>query len=101
MDKMHSIFRITVYADGSLENRLLEKFLELGAKGYTVVDGRGVGTRRIVQNPLGRTEVSRIELLVHRDVGQRIINYLNRDIIQKQPVTVCVDEVKVIRDEHF
>lgn len=101
MERMHTIYRITIYADGSLESQIVPKLLELGAKGYTETDGRGSGQRQIVANFLGRAEVSRIEVLVPRPVAQKIIDYLNHDMIRKQPVTVCLEEVRVIREDHF
>lgn len=101
MERMKTVYRITVYADGSMEDALVQKFLELGAKGYTAVDGRGSGQRQIVANLMGRAEVSRIEVLVHRDTAQKIVDYLNHNVIHKKPVTLCVDEVRVIRDAHF
>jgi hypothetical protein len=101
MEKMKTVYRITVYADGSLEDRLVARFLKLGAKGYTAVNGRGSGQRQIVENVFGRAEVSRIEILAHKDVAQRIVDYLNHEMIGRQPVTVCLEEVRVIRDGHF
>lgn len=101
MQSMTQIYRLTVYADGSLEDRLVERFLALGAKGYTATDARGVGQKAILANVFGRSTVSRIEVLVQQATAQKIVDYLNKEVIHKFPVTLTVDEVKVIRADHF
>lgn len=101
MEKLQSVYRITIYADGSLESRIVERLLECGARGYTAMDGRGSGQRQIVENMWGRAEVSRIEVLTREETGQKIVNAINRDFLPKFPVTLCVDEVKVVRADHF
>ena len=43
MIELQTIRRVTIYADGALEESLIEQFLALGSTGYTVVECRGNG----------------------------------------------------------
>jgi MFS superfamily sulfate permease-like transporter len=93
-----SIIRITVIAETSLEQRLTGKFFELGAKGYTVVDCRGVSIHS--QPNEGNTKV-RIEAIVSPAVGNRILAYLADEILDEFRVAVSIENVEVIQGDYF
>ena len=93
-----AIIRITVIAEASLEQRLTGKFLELGAKGYTVVDCRGGGTRT---PPEERKPKVRIEAIVSLSVENRILCYLADEILDEFPVAVSTENVEVIQGDYF
>jgi hypothetical protein len=93
-----SIIRITVIAESSLEQRLTAKFLELGAKGHTVVDCRGVS----IHSPSDeRTSKVRIEAIVSPAVGNRILAYLADEILDDFRVAVSIENVEVIQGDYF
>lgn len=101
MDQLVTIRRVTVIVEQSLEKRLLDEFLKLGAKGYTCMDCWGKGEHTVVVNPFKGVSLVRIELLVQHEVAERIIDYLHRDIFQHYAVTACVENVQVATDGRF
>ena len=93
-----AIIRITVIAEASLEQRLTGKFLELGAKGYTVVDCRGGSIRTPSEE---RKPKVRIEAIVSPSVGNRILCYLADEILDEFSVAVSTENVEVIQGDYF
>ncbi|MCH8247887.1 MAG: SulP family inorganic anion transporter [Bacteroidetes bacterium] len=93
-----AIIRITVIAEASLEQRLTGKFMELGAKGYTVVDCRGGSIRT---PPEERKPKVRIEAIVSPSVGNRILCYLADEILDEFSVAVSTENVEVIQGDYF
>lgn len=101
MDKLTAVKRITIYADAGLEQHLLDKVCKFGAKGYTLLDARGAGSRTVMTNVFGRSQLVRIEVIANEATAQKIVNHLRSDVLGLQAVTVTVEDVKVIRADHF
>ncbi len=85
-------------AEASIEHHLTGKFLELGAKGYTVVDCRGSS---IHSPPEERMPKVRIEAIVSPSVGNRILCYLADEVLDEFPVAVSTENVEVIQGDYF
>ena len=99
MSALDTVRRVTVYADSALEHFLIEQFLKLGAKGYTVLDCRGKGKHEIVDDPFqGATRV-RIELIVSPEVGEKLIGYLAHSEFRLRAVLACIETVQVAQGE--
>jgi len=101
MSELQTIRRVTVYADGALEQTLLEQFLALGSNGYTVVECRGKGEHQTVDDPFSSSKQVRIELLVQPAVGERILNYLRTPEFKSYAVAACMEVVQVAPGERF
>ncbi|MGE0536972.1 MAG: DUF3240 family protein [Pirellulales bacterium] len=101
MKNLTAVKRITIYADAHLEKNLLEKLAHFGAKGYTLVDARGGGSRAVVQDVFGRSPMVRIEVIANEATAQKIVDHLRRDVLGLQAVTVTAEGVSVIRGDHF
>jgi MFS superfamily sulfate permease-like transporter len=95
------IRRITVVAESSLENRLLESFANLGASGYTVTGCAGAGRRGLQKDPTTSEPRVRIEVLAPADVAERMLSYLHREIYPISAVTACIETVEVLRPDEF
>jgi hypothetical protein len=98
---MQTIRRVTVYADSTLQGRLIETFMGLGSTGYTVLDCRGKGEHEIVEDPFGGFSRVRIELLVQPAVAERIIEHVTSKTYQGHALAACVETVEVAATEHF
>ena len=101
MQKLAPVKRITLYADSALEKHLLEKVTYFGAKGYTLVEARGGGSRAVLQDFFGRSPLVRIEVIANDVTAQKILDHLRSDVLGSQAVTVTVEDVNVIRADHF
>jgi hypothetical protein len=101
MITLQPIRRITVYAAQELKTNLLSQFHAMGSKGYTLVEASGVGSHPTAEDPFATSSHVRIELLVRPAVADRIMEYLHSLHSNRQPVTACVEEVKVADPEHF
>jgi hypothetical protein len=105
MIEMVTIRRVTVYADATLEPRLVPHFLSLGATGYTVTPCRGRGEHgehSAPMAPLSSTSSHvRIELIVQPDVALKIMVFLQANHLKSQSVAACMEDVQVVSTEHF
>jgi len=101
MVPLHPIRRITVYATEGLEKMLIQQFLAMGAKGYTIAECRGMGEHATLDDPLARSSHVRIELLLQEAVADKIIEFLAKLHAQHKPVAACVESVMVADPEHF
>jgi hypothetical protein len=101
MIQLHTISRITVYASEALSNNLIVRFVELGAKGYTIVESRGKGDHGTVEDLFAHSSHVRIEVLVQPAVADRIMEYLASPVLRNQSVAATLDEVSVIDPKHF
>jgi hypothetical protein len=94
--------RITVIVDASLQDQLLDKFFELGARGYNTVDCGGRGTHAITGEPFRSGELVRIEIIASFEVGKAILDYIHAVQFQqfgRYPLTAFADTVEVdLRD---
>jgi MFS superfamily sulfate permease-like transporter len=96
-----TVRRITVIADESLEQWLVEEFTQCGASGYTATLCSGAGRRQLVSGMPGKSDQVRIEVIVERDVCDAILDFLRRGILSEHHVTACVETVDVVRAGHF
>lgn len=93
--------RITVVASETLETRLGEEFIHLGATGYTVTSCRGAGQRDAAGEISADDAQVRIETIVFPDVCDEIVAFLAREIFPDDNVITTVETVEVIRPDRF
>lgn len=101
MSSLQTIRRITVYATKGLEKTLIERFLAMGAKGYTITEARGMGEHATLDDPLATSSHVRIELLLQPETAEKIMEYVAQLHTQHRPVAACVESVQVSDPEHF
>jgi MFS superfamily sulfate permease-like transporter len=90
--------RVTVVAEAAHEPRLVQRFRDLGASGYTAVPCHGAG--RGGTGPVGDAFV-RIEAIVPHDAAERILDTIQAEFAPAHRVTVCLETVEVLRPEKF
>lgn len=101
MIPLEELRRITVYADSALEEQLLEHFVQMGAKGYTVVECRGKGKHAIVEDMFHPMKEVRIEVIVQPEVAERIMEYLGQAYFHNRAVLGALETVRVPVREHL
>jgi nitrogen regulatory protein PII len=92
--------KVTVVAESVLEDHLLRELRALGARGYTITEARGEGSRGMRTMELGGKNV-RIELLVGPEVADRILEHLAERYFPHYAVVAYVENVEVVRGEKY
>lgn len=69
--------RIIVIVDASLKDQLLERFLELGAKGYNYVSCSGKGNHMGTGDPFSSDGLVRIEVIASAEIAEAILDYIH------------------------
>ena len=95
--------RLTVIADADREQWLEEKFVDLGATGFTSLPCSGAGRREIESGNVAVSNVPkvRIEVVMSHQICENILNFLRADVLPDHHVTACVETVDVVRRDHF
>jgi MFS superfamily sulfate permease-like transporter len=94
------IKRVTIVADSDLEPELTDRFMALGASGYTSIPCHGAG-RRTAEAGVSRNSQVRIEVVAPPEVAEQILEYIHRDVSLDHAVTACIETVEVLRREQF
>lgn len=91
---------VTIVAEPVLEEQLTALLRRLGARGFTVTDSRGEGSRGMRASEVPGQGV-RIESVVSRAVADRILEEVARQYFANYAVIAFVSEVEVVRGEKY
>lgn len=91
---------LTVIAESVLKKRLIHDVREAGARGYTIIDVEGEGTRqRRVGEILGAN--IRLETIVSPEVAERLLHVISSEYFERYAVIAYLSTVSVIRGEKY
>ena len=91
---------VTIIAEPVLESRITGELRQLGASGWTAVEGRGEGSRGIHAADIPGVNV-RIETIVSPDVAERIVAHIASRYFAEYEVIAYVSDVGVIRSRKY
>ncbi len=91
---------VTIVAEAILEERLLQAIRDLGARGYTLTEVRGEGSRGVRASEWEGKNV-KIESLVGPEVAERILAHLAERYFPHFAVVAFVEDVTVVRGEKY
>ncbi len=91
---------VTIVAERILEDRLLRKILELGAKGYTLTQAAGKGSRGVRASEWEGPD-TKIETLVSEEVAEKIVDHVADTYFEHYAVIVYVQDAAVIRGDKY
>lgn len=91
---------VTIVAESLLEKRLVEEVKRLGAKGYTITQARGEGSRGIRSVDWEGQNI-RLETIVSEEVALRILQRLQEEYFTHYAVIAYVENVWVVRGEKY
>ncbi len=91
---------VTIVAEPVLESQLVKDLRHLGATGWTIVEGRGEGSRGMRASDLPGANV-RVETIVTDDVADRIIRHVADRYFPHYAVIAYVSDVAVVRGEKY
>lgn len=92
--------RVTIVAEALLEERLVREIRTLGARGHTLADVRGEGSRGVRASEWEGRNVQ-IETLVSASVAERILEVLAERYFPYFAVVAYVTTVEVVRGEKY
>lgn len=92
--------RVTIVAEAVLEDRLLRDVKRLGARGFTVLEARGEGSRGVRASEWEGRNVQ-IETLVSEGVADRILDLLAERYFQHFAVVAYITTVDVVRGDKY
>jgi nitrogen regulatory protein P-II 2 len=91
---------VTVIAEAYLESRLLEEIKALGAKGYSMSEVRGEGSRGVRASEWEGRNV-KIETLVSADLADLILQHVAANYFPNFAVVAFLTDVRAVRGEKY
>lgn len=91
---------VTIVAERILEDRLLKEIRSLGAKGYTLTDVSGKGSRGVRASEWEGPDV-KIEAIVSEEVANKIVKHISDQYFEHYAVIVYMQEAEVVRGEKY
>ena len=91
---------VTIVAERILEDRLLRRLDALGAKGYTLTQATGKGSRGVRASEWEGPD-TRIETLVGPKVAEAIVGYIAEHFFEHYAVIVYVQDAEVVRGDKY
>ena len=96
----HPFKLVTIIAEPVLEPRITQELRRLGATGFTVVEGRGEGSRSLHAAEIPGINV-RIETVVPPEVGERIVDHIAQAYFTDYEVIAYLSDVAVVRGDKY
>jgi nitrogen regulatory protein P-II 2 len=91
---------VTIVAEAVLEHEILRALRELGARGYTITEARGEGTRGVHAVDWEGQNL-RIEVVVSAEVAARIVDHVAAEYFEHYSVIAYLQDVEVVRGEKY
>jgi nitrogen regulatory protein PII len=92
---------VTIVTEAAVESRLLRDLEMLGAKGYTITDARGKGSRGIREAGWDTSTNIRIEIVCNAATASAISRYLREHYYANYGMILYTADVEVMRGEKF
>ena len=92
---------LTVITEAVIEKPLLRDFDRLGARGYTVSDARGRGSRGVRDASWDEAANIRIEVICSRGTAQTLLAHIAAHYYDNYAMVAFLQEVAVLRGDKF
>jgi len=91
---------VTVITERLLRDRIVDELRKCGAKGFTVSDVSGEGSRGVRASEWEGQNL-RIESVVSPDVADRVVERIADDFFENYAVIVYLQDVEVVRGDKY
>ena len=91
---------VTVVTERLLRDRVLADLRRCGAKGFTITDATGKGSRGVRASEWEGQNL-RIESVVSPEVAERIVERIADDFFENYAVIVYLQDVQVVRGDKY
>lgn len=95
-----SLKLVTIVAETVLAERITEDLKRLGAKGFTVTEARGEGSRHLRAGEIPGQNI-KIESVVSEAVAARVVDHVAQAYFSHYATIVYVSDVGVVRGEKY
>ena len=94
----HTLVLLTIISESLLKERLIHEIRKAGAKGFTISEVAGEGSRqRRVSEILG--DNIKIEVIAKQEIADEILAVLQMHFFPSYAVIAYLSEVQVVREE--
>jgi nitrogen regulatory protein P-II 2 len=100
MVELATLKLVTIVAERILRSRLLDEVRALGARGFTVSEVTGEGSRGVRASEWEGANI-KLETIVAPDVAERIVEHVGRTYFSYYAVIVYVQHVDVVRGQKY
>ncbi len=94
------LYLVTIVAEPVLEEQITRELRSLGARGFSVSEGRGAGSRGIRASDFGGAHV-RIETVVSLPSAKAIMEHVAAQYFAHYAVIAWVSDVSVVRGDKY
>lgn len=91
---------VTIIGERILKDRLAREIRQLGAKGFTITDAHGEGSRGVRASEWEGPDV-KMEAVVSEEVSGRILDHIARQYFEHFAVIVYAQDVEVVRGDKY
>ena len=91
---------VTIVTERILEDRLLRMLEKVGARGYTLTQATGRGSRGVRASEWEGPD-TKIESLVSESVAEAIVQHVSEQFFEHYAVIVYVVDAQVVRGEKY
>ncbi|MBK8972098.1 MAG: transcriptional regulator [Hahellaceae bacterium] len=92
---------LTIVTESALEKILPEDFKKLGARGFTITEARGQGSRGMRSGTWDENGNIRIEILCDSVTADAIAHHLQTRYYDDYAMVVFISDVMVLRPDKF
>jgi len=98
--QVHSLKLVTIVGEAVLRDKLVAAFKTRGAKGFTITDVEGEGSRHLRAGEIPGQNV-RIEMVVTPEVADKILEHVSKHYFPNYAVIAFMQEVSVVRGDKY
>lgn len=91
---------ITIVSERILKNQIIKKILECGAKGYTMIEATGEGSRGIRASEFEGRNI-KLEVIASDEVANKIFQVIRTEYFENFAVIVYSQNVQVVRGDKY
>lgn len=95
-----SLKLVTVIAETVLADEITADLVALGAKGFTVTEARGEGSRHLRAGEIPGQNI-KIESVMSERIATNAVNHIAQEYFSHYAVIVYVSDVAVVRGEKY
>lgn len=95
-----SLKLVTIVAERILRDRIVEEIRRLGARGYTLTEASGEGSRGVRAHEWEGPDV-KVETVVSPEVAERILAHVAEQYFEYYAVIAYVQDVTVVRGDKY
>lgn len=100
MTDLLSLKLVTIVAERVLRSRLVDEVRSLGARGFTITEVSGEGSRGVRASEWEGANI-KLEVIVPAEVALRIVDHVSSTYFAWHAVIIYVQDVDVVRGEKY